>query len=166
VKAGLTLFLVFTSCVFSFLIAQSESIKKIAKDRYEWQSQHYTFNDLGDIFPSGSVSREMYDRYYSSKKVSMILGWSTLALAATGAGLIYVPEDKNCSSGGVCTHNLVGALIAISAIIPGTVAIVYKVRSNRAKTRSIEEFNKSILQEEVNLGLGFKGGGIRLTLNF
>ena len=162
---GILFLLVICLCLVSRNVSGQNVIVK-EKTKFRYQSHLYTYSELKGVFIKSEPANKEYKKYKSSNLKSKIFGYSSLGLI--GAGIYYgkITDDGSCSSGGVCDNNITGLLLGISAILPGTLAIVYKLKAGKYKRKSITTFNNEIYQEGIILELKGTSNGIGILVNF
>ncbi|NNF35519.1 MAG: hypothetical protein HKN68_15525 [Saprospiraceae bacterium] len=136
------------------------------KLKYHYQSETYGYNDLEDVFRKSDEAYIQYEKFKSSNKKAKIYGLTSLGLIAAGLITVETASEDNCSSGGVCGTKIFGAMVGVIGIIPGTIGIIYKVKTGIHKRKSISIFNDQMMQEEVSMEIKISGSGIGVYISF
>ena len=149
------------------LNAQGKTINKEKHNKYSYDGMAFKYSGLEYILQQSPDAYSYFKKYKSRKKTSKILGYTALGLIGSGILIGEVMEDVDCSSGGICANQVYGALIGISAIIPGTTALVIHFRSNSLKGKSIDAYNsRELAIDSISLELRPTKNGLGILLSF
>jgi hypothetical protein len=133
---------------------------------YTYQSQLFKYEELKDVLINSAPAYLHYEKYKSARKKAKIFGYTTLGIMATGVYYGTIKKETDCSSGGICPNKVIGVLIGLTAVLPGTIAIVYSIKAYNHRKKSINTFNNHSLKEEVSIKLGATNNGIGMVVNF
>ncbi len=148
------------------ILAQESLIIKGKYNKYQYEEMTFSYDELEYLLKSSPAAYSSFKKYKKRKKVSKILGWTSLGLIGTGILIGDVLPKYECSSGGICANFVYGVLVGVSSIIPGTIALIYHFKANSAKNKSIQVFNSERGGDRMTLQLGFTSNGVGVILNF
>jgi hypothetical protein len=117
----------------NIVTGQEDKIEKISFHKYRYEQSEYKYKELEPFLKKSQQAYFHFKKYRSQNRISKIVGYSSLALMGTGTFIGLTGSKNNCSSGGICAHEVYGFLIGIAGIIPGTIALIMSVKSHHCK---------------------------------
>tara|TARA_B100000497_G_C7681733_1_gene412508 strand:+ start:464 stop:982 length:519 start_codon:yes stop_codon:yes gene_type:complete len=163
-----TLFL--SLCAFS---ASTQTIAKIAKNKWTYDSKVYKYSEMGSIFNQNSKAKAHYNIALQKKKASKAWAYTTGAIA--GTGLILLAINKDCTGSFDCLDNSINEdlipIVTLALVIPsGIISILLNGKADEHKQEAVDIFNNEMSikmppKEPLKLNI-IASNGLRLQLKF
>ncbi len=126
---------------------QAQSIGKMAKNKWTYDSKVYKYSEMGSIFDQNSNAKAHYDIALQKKKASKAWAYTTGAIA--GTGLILLAINKDCTGSFDCLDNSINEdlipIVTLALVIPsGIISILLNGKADRHKLKSVDIFNDDV----------------------